>query len=422
MTKIHAWIDGSAGVAGDMLLGALVDAGADLSRIQQAIDLVIPGSVRLDRAPVTRAGQRATKVEVTVLVEDPPHRRWSDIATLISVGDLDPKTRDHALAVFARLAAAEAHVHGIPAADVHFHEVGALDSIADVIGVCAAVADLAITTISAGTVAVGSGRTSTEHGDISIPVPAVAQLGLGWQVVAGGPGELATPTGMALLTTLATTCAPVPPMTLQAIGIGAGSRDFPDRANVTRVLLGRLAGVEDGKVEDGTVDDGAVDDRAEPGLVLQANIDDMDPRLWPGVLAQLLQDGAADVWLTPILMKKGRPAHTLSVLCREDQAEVLRGRIFALTTTFGVREHRIDKHVLARCWVDVPVGHRTIAIKIAHRDGLIVRATPEFDIVHAAAQAESLATATFLESAIAAANRAGLTVGAPLPAGTRDHP
>lgn len=406
MTGTHAWIDASAGVAGDMLLGALVDAGADRTRIQRAIELVIPGAVRLDVAQVDRAGQRATKVDVTVLVHDPPHRRWTDIEKIIGGSALDPAIRDRALAVFARLADAEGHVHGIPAAEVHFHEVGALDSIADVVGVCAAVTGLAIGRITAGVVAVGSGRISTAHGDIAVPVPAVAQLALGWQVNAGGHGELTTPTGMALVGTLAAGCEPIPPMTLRAIGIGAGSKDFPDRPNVTRVMLGAPT---------------VSGDDTEPGLVLEANIDDMDPRLWPGALAQLLDDGAADAWLTPILMKKGRPAHTLHVLCRPDRAPRLRDRIFSLTTTIGIREHRIDRYVLARSWVDVELGGQTVAIKLAHRDGLIVRATPEFDTVQAAAQAESVPTAQLLVAAIAAADRLGLTVGAPLPGGAGDR-
>jgi uncharacterized protein (TIGR00299 family) protein len=401
MTGGHAWIDASAGVAGDMLLGALLDAGAQLSGIQRAVDLVIPGSVRLDRTQVDRAGQRATKVDVAVLVDDPPHRRWADLRILLAGGDLDPAIRDRVLAVFAHLADAEARVHGIPADDVHFHEVGALDSIADVVGVCAAIDDLGITGITAGSVAVGSGRITTAHGDIAVPVPAVAQLAIGWQVSTGGRGELTTPTGMALVTTLATACEPLPPMTLHAIGIGAGSKDFPDRPNVTRVLIGSPT---------------APDAGTESGLVLETNIDDMDPRLWPGVLTALLADGAADAWLTPILMKKGRPAHTLSVLCRPAQGRLLRASIFALTSTIGIREHRVDRDVLARSWVDLPVAGSTVAIKIAHRDGRIVRATPEFDTVQAAAQDSRRPTAEVLDAAVAAAHRAGLVVGGPLPA------
>ena len=201
-SSLHAWIDASAGVAGDMLLAALVDAGADIIAVQAAVDQVIPHAVRLSATTVNRAGMRATKVDVTVLVDDPPHRTWRNIQTMLSASELPDRIRDDALAVFTRLANAEGHVHGIDAQDVHFHEVGALDSLADVIGVCAALHQLGISAISVSPIAVGSGRVKAAHGHIPVPVPAVTQLAKGWQIHAGGEGELTTPTGMALVTTL----------------------------------------------------------------------------------------------------------------------------------------------------------------------------------------------------------------------------
>lgn len=259
---------------------ALVDAGADLALVQAAIDLVVRGSVRLDRATVIRAGQRAVKVDVAVLVPDPPHRSWRTIRTLLDESALPAATRDRAVAVFARLAEAEGRVHGIPAEQVHFHEVGALDSLADVIGVCAALTELGIETVSVGDIAVGSGRIPAAHGDIPVPVPAVAQLAIGWRVTAGGTGELATPTGMALATTVAQRSEPLPAMRITGIGSGAGTKDFSERPNVTRVICGELTTTNDSS--------------DEPELVLEANIDDLDPRLWPGVLDVLLDSGAAD--------------------------------------------------------------------------------------------------------------------------------
>ncbi len=398
----HGWIDATAGVAGDMLLGALVDAGADLTVIQHAIDLVIPESVRLDPATVTRAGQRAVKIDVAVLVVDPPHRSWRTIRGLLEGSALPGAVRDRAVAVFARLAEAEGRVHGIPPDDVLFHEVGALDSLADVIGVCAALADLGIATLSAGEVAVGSGRIPAVHGDIPVPVPAVAELAIGWRVFAGGHGELATPTGMALVTTLATACEPLPAMRITAIGVGAGTKDFAGRPNVTRILCG-----------DRRTSPASTTDESE--LVLEANIDDLDPRLWPGVLDVLLRAGAVDAWLTPILMKKGRPAHTLNVLCHLEDADTLRELIFTHTSTIGLREHQVSKRALARLWCDVQVAGGTVSIKIAHRDGVIIQATPEFDTVTAASAQTSRPTAAVLADAIAAAASAGWVTGNPLP-------
>jgi uncharacterized protein (TIGR00299 family) protein len=307
--------------------------------------------------------------------------------------------REQALAVFGRLAAAEAHVHGIAAEDVHFHEVGALDSIADVVGVCAALHDLGVVRMTAGEVAVGSGRVKIAHGDIPVPVPAVAELARGWRVRAGGTGELATPTGMALITELAAECVELPSLSI----LNVGTRDTQGTPNVVRVILG-------------------LPDPASPTgewdalVVLDTNVDDLDPRLWPGVLSALLTAGAADAWLTPIVMKKGRPAHTLSVLARGDQAVALREVMFEQTSTIGIRQNTVQRFALSRMFVLVEVAGRSVAIKIAHRDGVIVRATPEFDDITAAAAAASLPPNVVLEQAIATAWNAGLRPGAPAPA------
>ncbi len=405
----HLWIDASAGVAGDMLLGALLDAGASLSTMQAAVDCVIPGSVRLGTDIVTRAGQHASKATVTVLVDDPPHRSWATIDKLLRESDLAPPTKQRALAVFERLAEAEGHVHGIPAADVHFHEVGALDSLADVVGVCAALTDLGIGSISAGEVAVGAGRTTTVHGDLPVPVPAVVRLARGWRIRAGGRGELATPTGMALVVALSDRCEDLPGLWIEDVGVGAGTKDTPGRPNVTRVVVGHRAHVATADTAD-TANPGA-----EPALLLEANVDDMDPRLWPGVLHHLLDAGASDAWLVPILMKKGRPAHTLSVLCHPDQANTLRELIFSETSTIGVREHQTRKYALSRTWRSVEAMGGPVAIKISHQDGTIVRATPEFDTVTELAARLQIPALVMLEASVAAAHEAGLRVGWPVP-------
>ena len=200
MTELIGWLDCSAGVAGDMLLGALFDAGVESAEIQAAVDAVLPGAVAISAAEVTRAGLRATKADVRPLVVDPPHRTWADIDAMLRQSDLAADVRERALAVFDRLAEAEARVHGIDARAVHFHEVGALDSIADVVGVCAGVTALGLSRIVTGPIALGSGSTGSAHGRLAVPVPAVLELSAGWPVTAGGEGELTTPTGMALVT------------------------------------------------------------------------------------------------------------------------------------------------------------------------------------------------------------------------------
>jgi uncharacterized protein (TIGR00299 family) protein len=398
----HAWIDASAGVAGDMLLGALHDAGADLANVQAAVDAVVPGAVAISATTVSRAGQRAVKVRVEPLVSDPGHRTWAQIKVLLDAAELPFRVRSRAAAVFARLAQAEATVHGIAADDVHFHEVGALDSIADVVGVCAALEGLGVDTVSAGEIALGTGRTRTAHGELPVPVPAVAELARGWRVRGGGRGELATPTGLALVRTLARACEDLPAMTIAAIGVGAGTRDVPDRPNVVRILLGAAQAP-------------AIEAPAtEAAVLIEANVDDLDPRLWPGVLTALLEAGASDAWLVPILMKKGRPAHTLTVLCAPQRVPALRAVIFGHTSTLGLRESARGKSVLDRFLVDVEVFGETVAIKVGHSNGVIVQAMPEFEEVAAVARRQRRPEREVLAAALHVAAEAGLSPGADL--------
>jgi len=403
----HAWIDPSAGIAGDMLLGALLDAGAGLPAVREAVAAVVGEAVRITVAPVTRAGLRASHAQVELVVADPPHRTWTDVAAMLNRAHLPESVRAHAHEVFARLAAAEGRVHGIPAAQVHFHEVGALDSIADVVGVCAAVHDLDVRSLSAGEVALGAGSVQAAHGTIPVPVPAVLELAQGWRVRAGGTGELTTPTGMALLTGLAARQEDLPELRVQRTGIGAGGRDVPGRPNVTRVILGEPVPART---------PGATDPAAtSPALLLEANVDDLDPRLWPGVLDALLRAGADDAWLVPVLGKKGRPAHVLTVLCDPHRSGELRDRMLDLTSTIGVRQTMAGKYALPRAWVDVDVAAGPVAVKVAHAGGTIRQVSPEFDSVVARAAALDRTPAEVLTATVAAASAAGLVVGAPLP-------
>ncbi|NIZ89913.1 nickel pincer cofactor biosynthesis protein LarC [Kineosporiaceae bacterium B12] len=379
-----------------MLLGALLDAGADLDRVRAAVDAVVPRAVALRTAPVTRAGLRALKLDVDVLEADSPHRHWSGIRERLVAADLDAGVRERALAVFTRLAEAEGRVHGIPAEDVHFHEVGSLDSIADVVGVCAALVDLGVEDLRASAVAVGSGTVRAAHGTLPVPPPAVVELSRGWEVFAGGTGELATPTGIALVTTLAEGPVPLPRLVVEAAGSGAGTRDPAERANVVRVVLGRAA------------DAAPVQD----AVLLAATVDDLDPRVWPEVLRELLAAGALDAWLTPVLMKKGRPGHTLEVLAAPDRADALSDAVLRHTSTLGVRRSPVTRDVLDRDHHAVDVDGHTVRIKVGHRGGLVVQAMPEFEDVVALARARGTAVQDALLAAHAAAVSAGLVPGA----------
>jgi uncharacterized protein (TIGR00299 family) protein len=361
------WVDASSGASGDMLLGALVGAGVPLAVLQEAIDTVSPEPVALRVEDVRRGGLAATRVHVDV-AESHHHRTWRDIRALLEGADL-------ALAVFERLAVAEGAVHGMPADDVHFHEVGALDAIADVVGVCAGFAHLGADSVTVSPVAVGSGTVQAAHGTLPVPPPAVAELLRGVPTFAGPlPMELCTPTGAALLTTLAAAYGPQPAMSVEAIGVGAGGRDPEGHANVLRLFVGVATGSTGSTTDEGPV-------------LLESNVDDLDPRVWPAVIAALLEAGASDAWLTPILMKKGRPAHTLSVLVEPAHAVAVRGTIFRQTSTIGLREQRLAKHALDREFVTVEVAGQPVAVKLARHDGVVVNAQPEYDdVVRAAAE------------------------------------
>src|SRR6478609_7331322 len=441
---VDVWLDVSAGVAGDMLLGALVDAGASLAVAQAAVDSVIPGTVRLVTHETERAGMRALKVEVELLAPDQHHRPWSEIRDRLRDADLDDTVRQWSHAAFERLAVAESRVHRKRLDDVHFHEVGAWDSIADVVGSCAALVDLGARTVTAGRLSLGSGSVRAAHGLVPVPVPAVLELCRGWDVTSGGDGELATPTGVAVVTALAASQSVMPAMTVRSVGIGAGTRESPHRANVVRVVVGRpeVVGRPDGARAPGGAPGraggaapgtawaadtlmggvGAGEGLPERLQVLEANVDDLDPRLWPTVIDGLLDAGAADAWTTPITMKRGRPAQLLSVLAAPSLVAGLIDVVFASTSTIGVRVRDVTRWALDRGWSDVEVEGRRVAIKVAHREGRIINAAAEFRDVEAAAAALRLPVREVLDAAEAAAAAAGLTRGSGIPEGLRATP
>ena len=323
-----------------MLLGALVGAGVPVEVLQDAIDAVAPEPIALRVEDVRRGGLAATRVHVDV-ADSHHHRTWRDVR-----GAARP-AHDLALAVFERLAVAEAAVHGTTPDEVHFHEVGALDAIADVVGVCAGFAHLGADARHGL-----PRRRRLRHGP-DRPRHAPGPAAGGRRAAARRPDvrrarcrmELCTPTGAALLTTLATAWGPQPAMTVDTIGVGAGGRDPEGHANVLRLFVGPRRPYR-------------LDHRDGP-LLLECNVDDLDPRVWPAVIAALLEAGASDAWLTPILMKKGRPAHTLSVLVDAARAADVRATIFRQTSTIGLREQPVAKHALEREFASVEVGGQT---------------------------------------------------------------
>jgi uncharacterized protein (TIGR00299 family) protein len=388
---VIGWVDASSGASGDMLLGALLGVGVPIEVMSAAVGAVAPEAVSLRAEPVHRNGFAATRCHVLV-PDSSTHRTWSDVAALLAAADLAEPVRARAHAVFERLAEAEAVVHGSTPAEVHFHEVGALDAIADVVGVCAGLDHLGLELLTVSAVAVGSGRVRSAHGELPVPPPAVAELLTGVPSSAGPAGEvgeLCTPTGAALLTTLATAYGGQPAMAVTAIGVGAGGRDPAGHTNVLRLLVGEAT-------------ERAPAHGVDSPLLLEANIDDLDPRLWPEVIAALLVAGASDAWLTPILMKKGRPAHTLSALVPSRVAAAVRTAMFEQTSTIGLREIAIGKTALERSMRTVQVDGHDVRVKLALHEGTVVNAQPEYDDVARAATASGRPVRDVLAEASAA--------------------
>ncbi len=390
------WFHCFAGASGDMLLGALADAGAPLAAMQQAIDAVGVERVRLSAATVTRHGIAATKVDVHV-PDERRSRQWAEIRELLEHADLPHPVQAHALDAFARLAHAEASVHGVTPDEVHFHEVGALDAIADVVGFCAALNVLGNERVVCSPVALGAGMATGAHGAIPVPAPAALELlrEAGTPVHAGpAPYELCTPTGAALLAATVTQWGDLPPMRPRAVGSGAGSRDLVEVPNLVRAVCGDP--LESGE---------GLQAGPEAGghLLLETNVDDLDPRFWPAVLDRLLDAGADDAWLVPILMKKGRPAHQLTALTPVVHAAAVRHVIFTETSTLGLRERTVGKHPLRRDTRTVHVDGHAVRVKLAYLDGEVVNAQPEYDDVAAAAATLGRPAKLVLAQATAAA-------------------
>ncbi|MGY1688991.1 nickel pincer cofactor biosynthesis protein LarC [Geodermatophilus sp. SYSU D01105] len=383
------WLDLAAGASGDLLLGALVDAGVPLEVPASAVAALPVERIRLVTEQVSRHGLGATRVHVHA----PPStasRTWADVRALLGATALAPAIRDGALAVFERLAVAEGRVHRVAPEGVHFHEVGALDALADVVGVVAALEHLRLDRLTASPVALGSGSARGAHGVVPVPAPAVLELLAGAPVHAGPvPAEACTPTGAALLAARVDEWTTLPPMRVARVGTGAGARDPEQLPNVVRLVLGEPQ-----------------QPAPASAVVLEANVDDLDPRLWPGVLDRLLAAGASDAWLTPILMKKGRPAHTLSVLCPPDAVDAVRRTVFTTTSTIGLRVLPVGKVALERASASVEVLGGRVGVKLAVLDGAVVNVSVEFEDVAALAADLGAPVKEVLRAATAAAEAA----------------
>ena len=383
-----AWVHCFSGVAGDMLLGALLDAGADLDAVRGAVDTLGIDGWTLDAEPVLRGGVAATRAVVGTPGEGHHHRTWSTIQTLLHEAGgrgLPDDVVAWAYSTFAALAEVEGELHRMPPDEVHFHEVGALDALVDVVGTCAALHDLGVWEVVCSPVATGHGSVGAAHGNLPVPAPATSKLLVGVPVVGlDVPFELATPTGVALVRALARSFGPMPPMTVSSTGLGAGGRELEGRPNVVQVLVGKRERPA-----------------FENAVLIEANVDDVTGEVLAHTIARLLEAGAADAWATPIVMKKGRPAHTVSVLADMRTAPGLASVLMAETGSLGVRTSNWMKWPLKREVVTVDVDGHAIRVKVTPEG----RHKVEFDDAAAAAAALGRPVREVLVAAEAAAAR-----------------
>ncbi|MDP8936348.1 MAG: nickel pincer cofactor biosynthesis protein LarC [Actinomycetota bacterium] len=363
-----AWFHCFAGIAGDMALGSLVDAGADLDEVRALLDRLPLRGWSLDAEPVLRSGVAATQVHVRA-ADDGVIRTYAHICGLVDEARLPERVRDRAQSAFAALARVEGRLHRRPPAQVHFHEVGGTDAIIDVVGTCAALEVLGVDEVYASPVATGTGMIRSAHGALANPAPAVMDLLQGAPTYGRDVSvELTTPTGAALLAATAVGYGPMPPLTVVATGYGAGSRELDGLPNVVQVVLGDAPAVERTGLRGPNAMAGLRGPNAtngQPVVLLEVNVDDATGETLAHAVAALLDGGAHDAWVTPIVMKKGRPAYTVSVLADPALAEQLARILVAETGSLGVRGQTLERWPSARAEHEVEVDGLPVRVKVS---------------------------------------------------------
>ncbi|MCZ7572396.1 MAG: nickel pincer cofactor biosynthesis protein LarC [Ardenticatenaceae bacterium] len=385
-----AYLDMPSGISGNMFLGCLLDAGWPLEALHATVAAVLephvgPTAWALEARAVQRGPLRATLADVRVDEQHQPHRRLADINAIIAPAAIPTEVKRHAFETFLALAETEAHVHGTAVEEVHFHEVGALDTIVDIVGVCAGLQALGVRALYAGPLPLGPGWTGSQHGPLPLPAPAVLELLAAADVPtrpAPGPGELVTPTGAALVAHFAAGRWQQPAMRLRRIGTGAGQREFA-WPNVARLWLGEL-------------------DDPRGMVQLETNIDDMNPEFVAAVSEKLFAAGAADVWITPVQMKKNRPGIVLSVLARSALETTLAEIILRETTTLGLRVQHIGRHEAQREMRTVETAYGSVPVKLKVINGQILGAVPEYEACKHLAGAAGVPVRLVYEAAQAA--------------------
>jgi uncharacterized protein (TIGR00299 family) protein len=385
------YLDCAGGLAGDMLLAALIDAGAPVAALRAVPDRLALEAVDVRLGRVQRHGIGAAQVEV-VAEECQPARTWRSIRGQLDEAELDEPVREHAVAVFQRLAEVEGAIHGVPAEEVHFHELGAVDTLVDVVGAVTLLRELGVTRLTCSPLPMGHGVVRAAHGVLPLPAPATAALLVDAPVYGVDvEAELVTPTGAALASTLADGFGGIPAMTLTAIGYGAGTADLAERPNLVRILLGsdpRRTAVAEHEV-----------------ALLETNLDDLSPELIPDAIDSCFAAGALDVWTVPVGMKKGRPGVLLSALARPNAEPAVARAILEQTTALGVRVARLRRYELEREERTVEVEGHAVRVKLGWLDGRVVNVAPEHDDCAAVAGQTGTPVKSIWAAALAAARQ-----------------
>ncbi|MFH1371472.1 MAG: nickel pincer cofactor biosynthesis protein LarC [Planctomycetota bacterium] len=383
-----AYFDCFSGAAGDMIVGAMLDAGLDLEFLKSQIATLGLDGLEIKVNQAKRAGLRAVQF-VPVIAEQHHHRNLSDITKIIESGKIGEKPKQTAIKIFERLAEAEAAVHGKTTNDIHFHEVGAIDSIVDIVSATIGLDTLGIEKVYCSTLAIGGGCVKMAHGTLPVPAPATAELLKGVPTV-GGPidKELLTPTGAAILTTVAETFGPLPEMKIDTIGYGAGTLDCEQFPNVVRLFLGEV------------LDKSAA--TADSVCLLETNIDDVSGEMVASAMDKLLGAGALDVFTSAITMKHNRPATKLSVICESSDIGKLEQSIFEAGLTFGIRRQTMQRSKLAREFITVATQFGDIPVKVGKYAGRVVNAKPEFADCARAAEKQNVPVQRVRDAAIRA--------------------
>jgi len=379
------YLDCLSGAAGDMLLGALLDAGVPETAVRHSLDRLELEGWELTVRKIPKRGIQATKVDVTI--DDVKRTRThGEIRSVIDSAGLPDGVRGRALDTVRVLAEAEAKIHDEDPERVHLHEVGAVDAMIDIVGCAAAIDHISPDRVVGSPLVVGRGWTDAEHGPIPIPAPAVLEILRGVALEERGDQELTTPTGAAVLKAMCDSFGPMPTLKIDRVGYGAGSRELA-WPNVVRAIVGSEIHPSGG----------------DSAWLIETNIDDMAPELVPHCIESLIQAGASDAWTTSIVMKKGRPAIALSVLARDEAREPVLDVVYRETTTLGVRMQQVTKDELEREWVNVKVGSQQIRVKVGLRGRSVVSVSPEYEDALIAARAEGLPLREVFEKALSAA-------------------